>query len=302
MKRWLILLVALMSAHLTVQAGTFVQFRTVLGTLEVELYDQDKPVTVQNFLRYVQSGAYSNLFFHRALPKFVLQGGGFTVSNPASTADFSNFGTVTNFGTITNEYLVGTRYSNTYGTIAMAKLGSDPNSASSQWFFNLADNSANLDNQNGGFTVFGRLLGGTNVLNNISSRSKLNAAQTQISSDGIVDLRWWYGDANPVAGIFSDLPVTYRYTPPSASPTYPRNNNLIFVDVSLVNIGIKPVAGGQEISWNSVSNRVQHVEFTTNFPPTWQSLTSTNGNGSRFTVTDTAAGNAQRFYRVRVVY
>lgn len=291
-----------MNSPLVVKAGTFVQFRTVLGTLEVELYDQDKPVTVQNFLRYVQSGAYSNLFFHRALPGFVVQGGGFKVTNTTSTAEFTSFDYVTNYGTITNEYLVGTRYSNTYGTIAMAKLGTDPNSASSQWFFNLGNNSANLDNQNGGFTVFGRVVAGTNVLENFNGRQKLNATQTQIASDGIVDLRWWYGFTNTTAGIFSDLPVTYRYTPPTANPAYPRYNHLIYVDVSLVNVGIKPVTGGQEISWNSVSNRVQHVEFTTNFPPTWQSLISTNGNGARFTVTDMAAGNAQRFYRVRVEY
>ena len=57
-------------------AGTLVQFRTVFGDMEVELYDQDKPVTVQNFLHYLQSGAYQNGFAHRLLPNFVLQGGG----------------------------------------------------------------------------------------------------------------------------------------------------------------------------------------------------------------------------------
>lgn len=304
MKRLFVLLgvIALVLSGSRISAGTFVQFRTVLGDLDVELYDQDKPVTVKNFLRYVQSGSYSNLFLHRCLPGFVVQGGGFTVTNPVSTAEFGNFGNVTTFGAITNEYLVGTRYSNTYGTIAMAKVKDAPHSATSQWFFNLADNGSILDNQNGGFTVFGRVVGGTNVLQNFNGRQKLNADDTQIASDGVVDLRWWYGFTNATAGIFSDLPVTYRYNPPTTLPAYPRYDQLIYVDVSLVNVGIKPVIGGQEISWNSVSNRVQHVEFTTNFPPVWQSLVSTNGDGSRFTITDTASENAQRFYRVRVEY
>src|SRR5262245_2901746 len=54
-----------------------------LGTLDVELFDADKPETVRNFLLYVRSGAYSNMFLHRCLPGFVVQGGGFAVTNPS---------------------------------------------------------------------------------------------------------------------------------------------------------------------------------------------------------------------------
>ena len=60
-------------------AGTLVQFRTVFGDMEVELYDQDKPVTVQNFLNYVKSGRYQNEITHRLVPGSVVQGGGFTL-------------------------------------------------------------------------------------------------------------------------------------------------------------------------------------------------------------------------------
>src|SRR6185369_11330630 len=139
----------------TVVAFDFQRGSNALGRTYVELFDHEKPETVRNFLLYVRSGAYSNSFLHRCVPGFVVQGGGFSVTNPAQTDRFSTYLEVTNYGRLTNEFLVGARMTNTLGTIAMAKLGNDPNSATSQWFFNLGDNSTNLDNQNGGFTVFG---------------------------------------------------------------------------------------------------------------------------------------------------
>src|SRR6266545_6694641 len=163
-----------------------------LGGMDVELFDQDKPETVRNFLLYVRSGAYSNSFLHRCGPGFIVQGGGFSMTNPLGTNRFSTYLTVTNDGRLTNEFLVGAHLSNTFGTLAMAKIGNDPNSAVSQWYFNLGDNSANLDNQNGGFTVFGRLVRGTNVLNIFNAISQAN---------GIVDLRKFYG-TNTVTSLF----------------------------------------------------------------------------------------------------
>src|SRR5215468_2909713 len=95
-------------------AGTLAQFRTPLGDIEVELYDQDKPVTVRNFIRYVQSGAYQNEFAHRLEPGFVLQGGGFIITNRGTTN--AAIVPVPAYPPITNEFDVGTRYSNVYGT------------------------------------------------------------------------------------------------------------------------------------------------------------------------------------------
>jgi len=288
MKILALLLSIFLAASSLATAGTLAQFRTRFGDIEVELYDQDKPVTVQNFIRYVKSGAYTNMFLHRCIPGFIVQGGGFSTTNQLATNLFTHFDYVPNFGTITNEFNIGPRLSNIYGTIAMAKAGGDPNSASSQWFFNLSDNSANLDNQNGGFTVFGRLVRGTNVLNIFNAISQAN---------GIVDLRKIYGTTNSLTSLFSDLPVLYLG---QSAPNY---NDLIYVDLSLLNVQIRPFGNGfREISWNSVSNKVNTVEFTTNFPPVWQSLSATNGTGETFKLVDSSVTNAQRFYRVRVDY
>ena len=139
----LLLAAAVLSAH----AGTKVRIATPVGNIDLELYDADKPVTVKNFLSYVQSGRYANSFSHRLVTGFVLQSGGYYLNGTSVNA-------VTTDAPIVNEYSAGTIYSNVKGTIAMAKLPNDPNSATSQWFLNLADNSANLDTQNGGVTVF----------------------------------------------------------------------------------------------------------------------------------------------------
>src|SRR6266542_4110960 len=80
-----------------------------LGRMDVELFDRDKPETVRNFLLYTYSGAYSNTFVHRCVPGFVLQGGGFSVTNPMGTDRFSAYLEVTNLGRLTNEFLVGPR-------------------------------------------------------------------------------------------------------------------------------------------------------------------------------------------------
>jgi peptidyl-prolyl cis-trans isomerase A (cyclophilin A) len=149
--------------------GTVVRFTTNQSEpnnlIYIELFDQagpsrtrTTPLTAANFLAYANAGEYNNTFIHRSVPGFVVQGGGFTVINAQPGI---SVGSVTQFPAVVNEPKpAGSSVANNVrGTIAMAKLDSDPNSATNQWFFNLADNSANLDAQNGGFTVFGRVLG-----------------------------------------------------------------------------------------------------------------------------------------------
>ena len=131
------------------------------GVKEVLLFDQPgagAPLAVQNFLNYVNDEDYVNSIIHRSITGFIVQGGGFTIDDLANNlANPANaLGIIPADPPVPNEF--NPNRSNLRGTIAMAKLPDDPNSATNQWFFNLADNSDNLDNQNGGFTVFGEVL------------------------------------------------------------------------------------------------------------------------------------------------
>jgi len=141
--------------------ATVVQLQTNLGPINLLLDPADAPITVANFLSYVNSGAYNNSIIHRAVPGFVIQGGGYTVASGSV-----NPTAIPQNAAITNEYKV----SNTYGTVAMAKLSSGVNTATNQWFINLADNSGSLNNQNGGYAVFATVMGsGMTVANKIGA-------------------------------------------------------------------------------------------------------------------------------------
>jgi len=145
-------------------AGTVI-LQTTLGDIEIELFDEEAPQTVQNFLNYLRDGDFDNTFIHRSVPDFIIQGGGFNFVDGVA-------GQVPADPPIINEF----GRSNTRGTIAMAKLENDPNSATSGWFINLGDNSANLDSQNGGFTVFGQVIGdGMEVVDAIGALQIWNA-------------------------------------------------------------------------------------------------------------------------------
>lgn len=139
------------------------------GVIRLELFDDKTPLTVQNFLSYVTNpdtaNDYAGTYFHRLVTGFVLQGGGY---NPPLR--FNNFGThVDTPYTVHNEFFPDdTELDPNPGTIAMAKVGTSsgggPHSATSEFFINYADNSGTLDDQNGGFTVFGKVVQGMNVV------------------------------------------------------------------------------------------------------------------------------------------
>ena len=161
-----------------------VRLQTVLGQIDVALYERQKPITVANFLRYVDEGRYfltdpttnqlASSFIHRSVPSFVIQGGGFIGTVDPNSPDSVRVTQVAAFPPIQNEPGI----SNKRGTLAMAKTAVDPNSATSQWFVNLADNgggSAALDTQNGGFTVFATVMAqGMDVADRIANLPTYN--------------------------------------------------------------------------------------------------------------------------------
>jgi peptidyl-prolyl cis-trans isomerase A (cyclophilin A) len=153
-----------LSASHSAQA-TVVEVQTVLGNFQVNLFDETTPETVENFLEYVNSGAYANMVVHRTEPNFVMQSGGFTYNNAFPPSAIQTGAAVVNEPEL----------SNVRGTIAMAKLGGNPNSATSQWFINVNNNAPNLDVQNGGFTVFGQVIGdGMEVVDTIANTPNFN--------------------------------------------------------------------------------------------------------------------------------
>ena len=120
---------------------------TDLGDVDFAFYPNTAPQTVANFLNYLNGGQFLNTMFHRSVPGFILQGGAFRADATASA--------VSTQPPVPNEPAI----SNQRGTVAMAKLGDNPNSATNQFFINLANNASNLDSQNEGFTVFARVAG-----------------------------------------------------------------------------------------------------------------------------------------------
>ncbi len=130
--------------------GPLVQFQTNLGNINVEMLPNTAPKTVANFLQYVNAGSYTNSIFHRSVVSgiYIIQGGGYQLVNNLPVAIAQN-------APIVDEFHV----SNIRGTLAMAQLSNQPNSATNEWFFNTQDNSASLDTQgtNPGFAVFGQV-------------------------------------------------------------------------------------------------------------------------------------------------
>lgn len=152
------------------QPAPLVRLATVYGPIDIQL-DATAPATVANFLSYLREGSYNGSMLHRRAQNFVVQGGGFRwndATTPRATA-------IPTRAPVVNEF--SPQRSNLRGTVAMAKLGGNPDSATSQWFVNLGDNSGNLDNQNGGFTVFGRVTAPSmEIVDRIAALGTVNAS------------------------------------------------------------------------------------------------------------------------------
>jgi peptidyl-prolyl cis-trans isomerase A (cyclophilin A) len=139
--------------------ATIVEFETSQGNFKINLHDETTPKTVENFLKYINDGDYNNTVVHRLVPNFIIQAGGYSFEG-----DFP-LTTISTDPAVLNEPI----YSNVRGSIAMAKVGGNPHSATNQWFINYDDNSANLDLQNGGFTAFGEVIEGMDTLDSFAS-------------------------------------------------------------------------------------------------------------------------------------
>jgi cyclophilin family peptidyl-prolyl cis-trans isomerase len=166
-----------------------VLIETPLGDIEIELLEGDAPNTVANFLNYIESGRYDKTFIHRNATGFVIQGGGFAFNDGAVPG-------IETFPAVENEFKV----SNTRGTVAMAKISGQPDSATSQWFINLKDNSASLDIDNGGYTVFAKVIGdGMDVVDAISELPTWDARGVLGGAFGALPLIDFLNNGTPIA-------------------------------------------------------------------------------------------------------
>ncbi len=159
MHKFIITVMALLGSCAATAAEPRVELRTSMGPIVIELYAERAPATVQNFLQYVKDGHYNGTLFHRVIPKFMIQAGGFT----------SDFKEKPVCPPVRNE--AGNGLKNSTGTVAMARR-SDPHSATAQFFINVADN-AFLDfryptQQGYGYCVFGRVIEGMDIVQRIA--------------------------------------------------------------------------------------------------------------------------------------
>ena len=181
--------------------------------MDMAIFSNRTPIAQQNFLKYVTDSDYANSFIHRSVSDFVIQGGGFR------TDINGNIESVPTDAPIVNEFGI----SNTLGTISMAKVGGDPDSATSQWFVSLGENSDVLDPQNGGFTVFGRM-----------TRSTFGNAQ--LFGDPSIFPTYNYG------GAFSELPL------------YQANYLILFPSVTLEALPAGEAGESSTLTYTVVAN------------------------------------------------
>jgi peptidyl-prolyl cis-trans isomerase A (cyclophilin A) len=159
-KRFFLFFSVIVSSHAYSAENDLVAIKTDIGTFVIELYAKAAPVTVQNFLGYVDAKFYDGTIFHRVVPGFVVQGGGMTF-------DFAEKETRK---PIVNESVNGLK--NDYKSVAMARQ-QDPNSATAQFYVNLQNNpSLNANDTKPGYTVFGKIVAGMEVIEKIAQEPR----------------------------------------------------------------------------------------------------------------------------------
>lgn len=220
-----------LAASGTATAGTIVRVSTTIGDYSIELLDETAPLTVQNFLNYVNRNDYNGIYLHRVVDNFVVQGGAFRFQLFEGPVEIQQDPPVPNeFGA-----------SNLRGTVAMAKIEGQPDSATNQWFVNLNDN-VNLDSNNGGFTVFGNVIGnGMIILDAIDELPKVSLGAR--ASDAPFFTPEFN---NGLDFVYMNVEVVERFS--EAPHVYETNSGLLITSVS--------VDGGNELvslNFNTVS-------------------------------------------------
>lgn len=156
LKKITCLCLLLLASNLAMAKDPEVMIKTSHGDITLRLFEEKAPITVANFLAYVDSGYFAGTIFHRVIPRFMIQGGGFDQRMQQKET----------LPQIVNE--AKNRLHNERGTIAMARTN-DPDSASSQWFINVRNNfSLDWSPQNPGYTVFGEVIDGMFVVDSIA--------------------------------------------------------------------------------------------------------------------------------------
>ncbi|WP_192890077.1 peptidylprolyl isomerase [Vibrio bathopelagicus] len=167
--------IALMLVSVSVWAGPKVNVETTLGEFTIELNQEQAPISVDNFLKYVEDGSYEGTIFHRVIPGFMAQGGGFD-------QDMNQQAT---YAPIKNEGSNGLK--NDTATISMARTNA-PDSATRQFFINFSDNDfLNAKGGNPGYAVFGTVTEGFDVVQKMATiPTKRIGRMSDIPSDPII--------------------------------------------------------------------------------------------------------------------
>jgi cyclophilin family peptidyl-prolyl cis-trans isomerase len=203
LSRLLLLLLACLLAALSprARANIVVLIQSDAGPIELELFDAMTPLTAANFLAYVDANAYDRSFIHRSVPGFVIQGGGYKL-NASEEIIF----VAVNPPQVINE----PGLSNVRGTVAMAKAAGQPDSATTQWFINIDDNTF-LDTDNGGYTVFADVISGLENADAINALTIVEVIDTPF--DELPVIGWLPGNDLLISHLV-ELPDVARQTAP----------------------------------------------------------------------------------------
>lgn len=168
LKHTFFVLTATLSSFGVFAQNTLVEMNTNVGNIEIELFNDQAPISVKNFEDYAKSGFYNGTVFHRVIPGFMIQGGGLESNLVEKTIEKAP---------IKNESSNGLK--NKRGTLAMARTN-DPNSARSQFFINTVDNDfLNKSAMNAGYAVFGQVTKGMDIVEKIEKTATGNRGMYQ---------------------------------------------------------------------------------------------------------------------------